>query len=68
LLGHIAAIGLRVAASGQDFGRNRLGCLFVDVQQADASAAARESLGDRAPDAASRSCDYGEFAIEAKRM
>ncbi len=68
LLGYVAAIGLRVPAPRQDFGPDRLGGLFVYIQQPNAGSAAGKPLGNRAPDAAARSCDYGEFAIEAKRM
>jgi len=68
LLGHVAAIGLRIPTAREDLGPDRLGRLFVYVQQTDAGSAAGKPLGNRAPDAATRSGDYGEFAIEAKRM
>jgi hypothetical protein len=68
LSGYVAAIGLRIPAPRQDFGADRLGRLFVYIQQPDAGSAAGKPLGNRSPDAAARSCDYGEFAIEAKRM
>jgi hypothetical protein len=62
LSGYVAAIGLRIPALRQDFGADPLGCLFVYIQQPDAGSAAGKPLGDRAPDAAARSCYYGEFA------
>ena len=68
VLGYVAAIGFRVAASGCNFACNRFCSVLVDVQHADAGSATGKPLSDCAADAASPSRNYGKFAVEAKRV
>jgi hypothetical protein len=66
-LGYVAAIALRISATGCYFAGNPLGSVLVDIQQADAGSAIGKSLSDGATNAATRSGDDGSLAIEAKR-
>src|SRR4029077_7926731 len=67
-LGHVAAISLCVSAGSPNFGGDGIGSFFVDVEQAYAGTAGGKSLRNRAPYAAGRPRNYGELAIQAKRV
>src|SRR5882757_7335955 len=68
VLGHVAAVSFRVAASGCNFACNRFGSVLVDVQHADAGSATGKPLSDCPANAARPAGNYGKFTVEPKRV
>ena len=68
MIGNVACVGLGITAGCCNFLRCRIGCFFVEVEDAYRRALTREPLGDGEADSAGSAGDRGDFAVEPESI